>query len=372
MEKLSSRLVARDARVRAGLSTAPQDGASPEELIAACARPASAPAPGFVVRDDAMEAIYRLIDRVAPSNINVLLLGETGVGKEILSAEIHRRSKRTSGPFVRLNCAALNEQLLESEMFGHEKGAFTSADRKKIGHLETAKGGTVLLDEIGEMPLGIQAKLLRVLEERKVTPLGTTTPVPIDVRFIFATNRDLEAEVARGAFRSDLYYRVNGISIVIPPLRDRRAELEPLARQFAGDAAKRDGRPVPELAPDALAAIRAYPWPGNIRELRNVIDRAVLLAGDGPISAQALGLSGKVEAEAPKPGASAGEGSASLREEREAAEKRKILAVLEQCGGNQTQAAKRLGISRRTLVSRLQQWGMTNPRKETDAEPDED
>ncbi len=366
METLSSRLVAGGARVRAGVSAAPHDGATPDELIAACARPASAPAPGFVVRDDAMEAIYRLIDRVAPSSINVLLLGETGVGKEILSAEIHRRSKREKGPFLRLNCAALTESLLESELFGHEKGSFTGAIKQKLGLLEAAKGGTVLLDEVGELPQGIQAKLLRVLEERKVMRVGSVTPEPIDVRFIFATNRDLEAEVARGAFRSDLYYRVNGISIVIPPLRDRRAELEPLARQFAAEAAKREGRAPPELSPEALDAIRAYPWPGNIRELRNVFDRAVLLSGEGPITPQALGLSGKVVGEAPKSSSPIGEGATNLREERDAAERRTILEALEKTDGNQTKAAELLGISRRTLVSRLQEYGMTKPRKKAD------
>ncbi|MFT3708229.1 MAG: sigma 54-interacting transcriptional regulator [Archangium sp.] len=289
MEKLSSKLVARGARVRAGVATAPRDGVDPDLLVAACSRPASAPAPGFVVRDDAMAALYRLVDRVAPSTISVLLLGETGVGKEVLAQEIHRRSKRASGPFLRLNCAALTESLLESELFGHEKGSFTGAIKQKEGLLESAEGGTVFLDEVGEMPPSIQAKLLRVLEERKVMRVGSTTALPIDVRFLFATNRDLEAEVARGAFRSDLYFRVNGISLVIPPLRERPTEIEPLARQFLQEAAKRETRAAPELTPDALATLAAWPWPGNIRELKNVIDRAILDGGRGQADGRSAG-----------------------------------------------------------------------------------
>ncbi|MFZ5438912.1 MAG: sigma 54-interacting transcriptional regulator [Myxococcota bacterium] len=360
MEKLSSKLVARGARVRAGVATAPQDGVDPDMLVAACARPASAPAAGFVVRDDAMAALYRLVDRVAPSNINVLLLGETGVGKEVLAQELHRRSRRAAGPFLRLNCAALAESLLESELFGHEKGAFTGAVKQKKGLLEAATGGTVFLDEVGEMPASIQAKLLRVLEERKVLPVGATTPLPIDVRFVFATNRDLEAEVARGAFRADLYFRVNGVSLLIPPLRDRRTEIEPLARQFLTEAAKREGRPVPELTADALATLEGWPWPGNIRELKNVIDRAILMAGEGSLSAEALGLgeTATVRRE-PAPATVA----SNLREERDAAEKRAVLEALDKTGGNQTKAAELLGVSRRTLVSRLQQYGLTKPRK---------
>ncbi len=358
MEKLSAKLVAQGARVRAGVATAPRDGTDPDMLVAACARPASAPAAGFVVRDDAMAALYRLVDRVAPSTINVLLLGETGVGKEVLAGELHRRSKRAGGPFMRLNCAALTESLLESELFGHEKGSFTGAIKQKQGLLEAANGGSVFLDEVGEMPASVQAKLLRVLEERKVMRVGATAPESIDVRFIFATNRDLEAEVARGAFRTDLYFRVNGISLVIPPLRERPGEIEPLARQFLADAAKREQRPTPEFSPDALATLAAWPWPGNIRELKNVIDRAILMAGEGSLTAEALGLGVSVTARREVPG-----NASNLRDEREAAEKRAVLEALDKTDGNQTKAAELLGVSRRTLVSRLQQYGLTKPRK---------
>ncbi len=360
-ETLMTRFTAAGAKLRLGLAHAPQDGADAEALIAASARPSEAPTPGFVVRDDAMTSLYRMVDRVAPSLINVLLLGETGVGKEVLAAEIHRRSKRASGPFVRLNCAALTESLLESELFGHEKGSFTGAIKQKLGLLESAKAGTVLLDEIGEVPQSIQAKLLRVLEERQVLRVGAVKPEPINVRFIFATNRDLEAEVARGAFRADLFYRVNGISLVIPPLRERIAEIEPLARQFIVKAAQRESRETPELSPEAISTLKHWHWPGNIRELRNVVERAVLLAGDATITPDlfALGKGSKVG----QPGLAAPSG---LREEREAAEKRAVLDALEQTGGNQTKAAQLLGISRRTLVNRLQDYGLTRSRKKPD------
>ncbi len=365
LEKLSTRLVAAGARVRAGAAGSPRDGTTADDLLAACARPAAAPSPGFVVRDDAMAALYRLIDRIAPSNINVLLLGETGSGKEVLSAELHRRSKRINAPFLRLNCAALTESLLESELFGHEKGSFTGAIKTKPGLLETAKGGTVLLDEIGEISSSIQAKLLRVLEERAVMRVGGLKTEPIDVRFVFATNRDLEAEVARGAFRADLYYRVNGISVLIPPLRDRIAEIEPLARAFAADSAGKEGRTAPDFTPDAIAALESWPWPGNIRELRNVIDRAVLLSGEGAITPAALsiGKAGTSSSGAPAAAAPAG---TNLRDEREAAEKRAVLEALEKCDGNQTRAAELLGVSRRTLVTRLQQYGLTKVRGKKD------
>jgi transcriptional regulator with PAS, ATPase and Fis domain len=277
----------------------------------------------------------------------------------VLAAEIHRRSKRAKGPFLRLNCAALTESLLESELFGHEKGAFTGAIKQKQGLLESASGGTVLLDEVGEMPASIQAKLLRVLEERRVTRVGSTVSEAIDVRFVFATNRDLEAEVARGAFRADLYFRVNGISLLIPPLRERPAEIEPLARQFLADAAKREGRPAPEISADAIATLAAWPWPGNIRELKNVIDRSILMAGEGTLSAEALGLGVSVTARKEVVVAP----TSNLRDEREAAEKRAVLDALDKTDGNQTKAAALLGVSRRTLVSRLQEYGLTKPRK---------
>jgi two-component system response regulator AtoC len=337
----------------------------------------------FVVHDDAMQRLHQLVDRIAQSNINVLLLGESGVGKEVLSAELHRRSRRNNGPFLKLNCAALTETLLESELFGHEKGAFTGAVRTKPGLLETAEHGTVLLDEVGELPASLQAKLLRVLEERRVLRVGGLQPVPIDVRFVFATNRDLEGEVSRGNFRQDLYYRLNGISVVIPPLRERPSEIEALARQFLNEAAKKEGLPrPPEMTNTALERLKRHTWPGNIRELRNTIDRAVVLCSTGPIEPEHLVLQPPRPLSTPPPPKAVapppidlppsptGLSSPSLtpvpgalRDERDAAEQRAIVEALERCGGNQTKAAAFLGISRRTLVTRLQNYGLTRSRK---------
>ncbi len=360
MEKLSASLVKRGARVRAGAATAPLDGTDPDLLIAACSRPASTPAEGFVVRDDAMNEVVRLAHRVAPSNINVLILGETGAGKEMIATELHERSKRASGPFLKFNCGGFNENLLESELFGHLKGSFTSAHADKVGLLESAQGGTVFLDELGEMPPSFQVKLLRVLEDRKVRRVGANTDTPIDVRFIFATNADLEAKVVAGSFREDLFFRVNGISILIPPLRDRPNDILPLAQRFLAEAAKKDGRPVPEFSPEAIAAMRAFSWPGNVRQLKSRIDSAVVLSGD-TVTPQALQLPvAGSPARASQPTAS---GSNSLERDLEALERRRVLEVLEQCGGNQTRAAEVLGWSRRTLVSRLQSYGLTKSRK---------
>ncbi|MFZ5470651.1 MAG: sigma 54-interacting transcriptional regulator [Myxococcota bacterium] len=368
VETVVAALEAAGAQVRSGKAIFPTDGDSAEALLGAASslhtRPGRTP---FVVRDDAMSHLHQLVERIAPSNINVLVLGETGVGKEVLSAELHRRSHRADKPFLRLNCAALAETLLESELFGHEKGAFTGAVKTKQGLLETARGGTVLLDEVGELPASLQAKLLRVLEERQVMRVGALKPEAIDARFVFSTNRDLEAEVARGAFRQDLYYRINGISLVIPPLRERVGEIEELALGFLSEAAKKDGLGAPpSLSVEALEALRRYPWPGNIRELRNVMERAVLLCTEGVVRPEHLGLGGsRPSGGAPvvSPPPAVEPTAVGLRSERDAAEKKAILDALDKCGGNQTQAAKLLGISRRTLVSRVQSYGLTRPRK---------
>jgi two-component system, NtrC family, response regulator AtoC len=323
----------------------------------------SAPAASREPSDDAWESpvmaqLRALVERVAAGTISVLVSGETGVGKERMAETVHRLSPRAKKPFLRLNCAALASTLLESELFGYERGAFTGADRAKPGLLETAHGGTVFLDEVGELTLGLQAKLLRVLEERAVLRVGALAPIPIDVRFVAATNRDLESEVARGAFRSDLFFRLNGFSIVIPPLRERRSEILPLARKFANDVAASLGRPcAPALGADAVALLEAHYWPGNIRELRNVIERAVLLCAADTIRAEHL-PGEKMHGHPP-----AGSPEDVLRQQLEQVERDRILGVLAQCAGNQTQAAKVLGISRGTLVSRLSAFGVPRPRK---------
>ncbi|APR76147.1 Response regulator of zinc sigma-54-dependent two-component system [Minicystis rosea] len=334
---------------------------------------------GFIVRDEAMRKVHDLAARVAQGNISVLLLGETGAGKEVLAEAVHRRSPRRAAPFLRLNCAALSETLLESELFGHEKGAFTGATQAKPGLLETADGGTVFLDEVGEISAAIQVKLLRVLEERKVTRVGALTARAIDVRFVSATNRDLEAEVKRGTFRQDLYFRLGGIPLVIPPLRERRGEIEPLAHLFAGRAASQLGRPAPRIAPSALAVLEAYAWPGNVRELRNVMERAVVLAETDEITPDHLLLAGsrpasEAPAAAPEPAATATAdlaaparaalaSGAGLRAELDALERQRILDALSAAAGNQTQAAAALGMSRRTFIARLDEYGIPRPRK---------
>ncbi|WP_437724391.1 sigma 54-interacting transcriptional regulator [Sorangium sp. So ce861] len=357
-----------------------------------------------IVKDDAMRAVYALAERVAKGPINILLLGETGVGKEVLAESIHKASPRAGRPLLRLSCVALSESLLESELFGHERGAFTGAVRAKPGLLETAEGGTVFLDEIGELPLSIQAKLLRVIEERKVMRVGGLTPTKIDVRFISATHRNLEAEVSRGAFRQDLYFRLNGVTLTLPPLRERPGEVAALAQLFAERTAKElfpseaSAAAVP-LSPAALAALQRHSWPGNIRELRNVIERAVILANGAPIGPEHLLLSPLADParpsheptfpvqppQAPAPAAAspssphgnargvpdgakgaldgAGAGPTRLRDAMEAHERERIVQALEQCMGNQTRAAALLGISRRTLVERIRVYGLPRPRK---------
>jgi two-component system response regulator AtoC len=322
-----------------------------------------------VIEDPEMKRLYRMIHRVADSNISVLLLGETGVGKEVIAEAIHRTSPRAERPYLRLNCAAFSEQLLESELFGYERGAFSGATQAKPGLLETASGGTVLLDEVGELPLSTQAKLLRVLEDRQVLHLGGLKPRPIDVRFLAATNRDLEAAAARGTFREDLFFRLNGVTLVIPPLRERRAEILPIAQAIIEDACTKTRRRVPGIHPEAQRMLLTYRWPGNVRELRNVIERALLLSSGGVITPVHLPVekmasipppSPTEQTLPPPPPLSSPE---ELRARLDDLERARITAALEQCGGNQTQAAKLLGISRRTLVTRIAEFGLPRPRK---------
>ncbi|MFT3841131.1 MAG: sigma 54-interacting transcriptional regulator [Myxococcaceae bacterium] len=350
------------APVRTGVAVWGRDGKDPDALLEAANLKVDPPpreeTPGVIVRDPQMEALHALVKRVAQGDIAVLLLGETGVGKEVFAEAIHRQSPRRNGPFLRLNCAAFTETLLESELFGHEKGAFTGAVRTKIGLLESASGGTVLLDEVGEMPQSTQAKLLRVLEVKEVMRVGDVKTRPIDVRFIAATHRDLEAKVEMGSFRQDLYYRLNGISLVIPPLRERPGELESLARHFITRASKQFGRPEPTLTPGALDLLKSYAWPGNLRELRNVMERAVLLS-ERTIDVHELPVE-KLTATVLSRGAQ-GPGSAPSGEPE--SERARIIAALESNGGNQTLAAKALGISRRTMLNKLDALAIPRPRK---------
>lgn len=314
-----------------------------------------------IVREPAMVELHALAARAAAAPINVLLLGETGVGKEVLAAAIHRASARHHAPLLTINCAAFAESLLESELFGHERGAFTGAVVAKPGLFEAASGGTLFLDEIGEMSLSTQARLLRVIEMREVLRVGATTPRRIDVRFIAATNRDLDAEVRAGAFRQDLFFRLNAMCLRIPPLRERPRELEPLALTFLERAAGQMGhaRP-PALSPKALEAMRQHAWPGNIRELRNAMERALVMCTGEQILPEHLQLDAPSSSSSGRVTAS---GRGSLREDIELLERARIIEALSLCRGNQTQAARALGISRRTLVSRLGELGLPRPRK---------
>lgn len=326
-----------------------------------------------VVRDDETRRIHATVDLVAKSSIPVLLLGETGVGKDVLAEAIHRRSPRASRPFVRVNCAALPTALLESELFGFERGAFTGAGQAKAGLVESADGGTMFLDEIAEMDPSMQSKLLHVLERGEVTRLGSLRPRPVDVRFVAATNRHIDALVASGAFRKDLYFRLKGLSIVVPPLASRRVEIAPLAEHFLERACTKLNRPTLQISPAALECLQRYEWPGNIRELRNVVDRAAALCTGSvieiahlPVECTALPSGNKTDREEPPPRiAEAPE--PMLDEARRAArsvERQHIVDALERCAGNQSAAARMLGISRRTLVARLAEYKIPRPIKD--------
>jgi two-component system response regulator AtoC len=366
---MTAKLHGLGAPLRLGVALYPHDGLTPEALMAHACRalrggkelPAAAPAKA-VVLDPAMLALYELAARVAVGNISVLLLGETGSGKEVLAETIHRRSSRRERPLLRLNCAAFTETLLESELFGYEKGAFTGATQSKPGLLETASGGTVFLDELAEMPTSIQAKLLRVVEDRTVIRVGGLKPRPIDVRFISASNRDLDADVARGLFRRDLYYRLNGVTLSIPPLRERPSEIAALAELFLSRAAAELERPVPALTAEVVERLQRYIWPGNIRELRNVMERAALLCRGRVVTLEQLPLE-KMNAQfgralppdaAPPEAGEAGEADG---------ERQRIIDALEQCAGNQTHAARLLGMARNTLLARLAKYQLRRPRK---------
>jgi two-component system, NtrC family, response regulator AtoC len=358
------------------------------ERPAASIPPPEPDARSVVVVDDAMKELYRVADLVARGDLSVILLGETGSGKDVLASAIHKRSLRASTSYVGVNCAALPGALLESELFGYERGAFTGAVQAKPGLLEIADHGTLFLDEIAELPLTMQAKLLRVLESREVTRVGGLKTRTIDVRFICATNRDLVSLVRSGAFRQDLYFRLNGISLVIPPLRQRKAEIQPLARSFVTEACRDAGRPLLSVTDPAMALLEAHGWPGNVRELKNVIDRAVTLCtgsvidvhhlpppesgfGDGASvpswAAQTLDGSQRTTVPVPPqpevtPEAALGLHDAARRA-AQSIERRRIAEAMERCGGNQTRAAQLLQISRRTLVARLTEYGFARPIK---------
>jgi two-component system NtrC family response regulator len=304
---------------------------------------------GLITRDPGMQRVCRMIEKVAPSDATVLLLGESGTGKEVLAQGLHDASRR-KGRFVAINCAAIPETLLESELFGYERGAFTGATKSTIGKIETANGGTLMLDEIGDLPMPLQAKLLRFLQERVIERVGGRQEIPIDVRVVGATHQDLKARIADGRFREDLYYRLAEIVVEIPPLRERLGDPVLLAHAFARRFAADMRRSAPTLADDAVRALEAHAWPGNVRELQNMLKRAVIMADENRITALDLGLrSVSVEAQ--------GAETLDLRAVREAAERQAVITALARTDGNILRAAELLGVSRPTLydlMNRLQ------------------
>ncbi len=321
------------------------------ELIAAILRAASGAPHAPVVRDPAMLATLRCAAQIAGSAASVLISGELGTGKEVLARYIHRESRRSAGPFVALNCAAIPEQLLESELFGHEKGAFSGAVARRAGKFEAADGGTLLLDEISEMDVRLQAKLLRAIQEREIDRVGGSAPVRIDVRILATTNRDLRAEIDARRFREDLYFRLNVVSLRVPPLRERPADIPALAAHYARHYAALNGLPLRPLGADALRLLAAQPWRGNVRELENTMHRAVLLATGPEIGPDALGLPDRAAAPA-APHAATGFVARRMEEvEREA-----ILHTLSHTLGNRTHAATILGISIRALRDKLRDY----------------
>ncbi len=343
--------------------------ATRREDVTGIGPPSSSPTRARVVFDPRMRELYAFVDRIAAGNINVLLSGETGVGKELVAERVHEQSRRRGRPFLRLNCAAVAESLLEAELFGYERGAFTGATQAKPGLLEVGNQGTFFLDEVGEMPLALQAKMLRALEAQQVMRVGALAPRTIDVRFVAATNRDLEDLVRQGKFREDLYFRLNGAHVVVPPLRERASEIEPLASAFIRATCDDLGRrPALTLRPEALSMLQRYAWPGNVRELKNFIERAVLVAPGGellpehfPVQKMASTLPLHPIGPAPSPAAPHAAPAVALDDGD--TERARILGVLAECGGNQSRAAKALGISRTTLVARLNGYGVPRPRK---------
>ncbi|QDV87720.1 Transcriptional regulatory protein ZraR [Stieleria magnilauensis] len=340
----------------------------------------NAPLPGIIGNGSAMREVYRITRRVAVSNASVLVLGETGVGKELIAGAVHQLSHRSGRPFVRVNCGALSESLLESELFGHVRGAFTGAVSNRTGRFEAAQGGTIFLDEINSTSLTLQVKLLRVLQEKEFERVGDTTTLRTDVRIIAASNRDLMGEVRGGRFREDLYWRLNVVPIEIPPLRDRRDDIPALVSHFLDYYNELNDRYVAHIGPGTMEALRDYHWPGNVRELQNYVERAVVMAetdellvellpdcvtSGQPIPAADLEAAGPVDFETMTKTVvqlgldQAGRDSTDVhRGVVDVVEKELIAQVLQACGGVQTKAATRLGMNRNTLHKKIKEYGL--------------
>ena len=327
------------------------------DLIAAILDSASADTHALIMRDPVTLAIAARAEQVAGAEASVLITGESGTGKEVFARHIHRRSRRSAGPFIALNCAAIPEQLLESELFGHEKGAFSGAVARRVGKFEAADRGTLLLDEIGEMDLRLQAKLLRAVQEREIDRVGGSAPVKVSVRLLATTNRDLAAEAARGKFREDLYFRLNVVALRIPPLRERPADILPLAEHYSRHYAVLNGVPERRLTDAAQRRLLAHAWRGNVRELENALHRAVLLAQGSTIDADAIELGADFAPEVPATVGLPRVGVAGLVGRRmDEVERDLILQTLRHTEGNRTHAATILGISIRALRNKLRDY----------------
>lgn len=386
------------AQVLVGIARFPRDGRSVDALIAHANQALNPPtaqttlagqsSPHIPARSAALAQVYEMADRAAASNINTLILGETGAGKEVMARYLHAQSSRANKPFIAINCAGLPESLIEDELFGHEKGAFTGALGPRPGLIEVADEGTLFLDEVGEMPLSIQARLLRAIETREITRLGAVKPVRLNVRFLAATNRNLDADSRAGRFRQDLFFRLNGIELLIPPLRERQDEIEGLATFFLDRAAEEAGRTRPRLSQAARLLLLGHRWPGNVRELKNVMERALLLC-DGeeilpahlpaekmrPIAstlraAESPSTSGDAAVMGTGPSGTNDELRARLkltRNEPADQERGKILRALDLCVQHQGRAAQLLGISRRALIYKMDKYALPRPTKGTRA-----
>jgi two-component system, NtrC family, response regulator HydG len=306
---------------------------------------------GIVGKSQVMQNLFELIENVAQSAAPVMIQGESGTGKELVARAIHEAGPRKDKPFIKVNCAALNENLLESELFGHVKGAFTGADRDRTGRFEAAHGGTIFLDEIGDIPMSTQVKLLRVLEDKKIERVGDQNPISIDVRIITATNKNLDDLVKRERFREDLYFRINVFPLYCPPLSNRREDIPAIIQHFIRQNAKNSSKRILGVTPEAMEALTAYDWPGNIRELRNAIDYAFVLCPGGGIGVEHL----------PHKITAGDKESKPLADPDNLPDRDKMIQVLQQTGWNQTEAARKLGVSRVTVWKRMQQFGIKRP-----------